>query len=487
MDEVTAALPPFQEAVGPADEELAAGFLADAPRDGAAERRIDARAQRLIEAIRAKIGGLGGFEDFLHAFSLSTKEGLSLMVLAEALLRVPDAATADRLIEDKLATGEWSSHHVKSSALLVSASAWTLGMTARIIHPGEPPDWILESLIKRLGIPAVRAATRQGMRLLGSHFVLGQTIEEALQRARTQPTLRYSFDRQVEDARTLADAELYFASYAHAIDAIAASAVDIADRPGISVKLSALHPRFEAVSRHRVLTELVPRALELAHKARDLDLDFTVDAEEADRLELTLDVFAAMLADASLRGWEGFGLAVQAYQKRAPAVIDWLNETASRLRRRLTVRLVKGAYWDTEIKRAQERGLADYPVFTRKAMTDLCYAACTRKLLAARPRLYPQFATHNALTVASVIEDAGGVEGYEFQRLHGMGGVLYQLLLAADTEAACRIYAPVGGHRDLLAYLVRRLLENGANSSFVYAAADPAVPLSAILERPHSS
>ncbi len=476
--------PLFSAPYAPPDEAIAPGLLREATRASDAERRIDAYARRLIEGIRARAGGLGGIEDFLHAYSLSTKEGLALMVLAEALLRVPDAATADRLIEDKLATGDWSSHHVKSSALLVSASAWTLGVTARIIHPGETPDSILESLIKRLGIPAVRAATRQGMRLLGSHFVLGQTIEEALQRARTQPTLRYSFDMLGEGARTAADAERYFASYAHAIDAIAASAGDSANRPGISVKLSALHPRFEAVSRHRVLTELVPRVLELARKARDLDLNFTVDAEEADRLELTLDVIAAVLADASLRGWDGFGLAVQAYQKRAPAVIDWLDEAARRLRRRLTVRLVKGAYWDTEIKRAQERGLSDYPVFTRKAVTDLCYAACTRKLLAARPRLYPQFATHNALTVASVIEDAGGVEGYEFQRLHGMGEVLYQLLLADHPEAACRIYAPVGGHRDLLAYLVRRLLENGANSSFVSVAADPAVPIASILERP---
>src|SRR5215813_10655980 len=476
--------PLFSAPYAPPDEAIAPGLLREATRAGDAERRIDAYARRLIEGIRARAGGLGGIEDFLHAYSLSTKEGLALMVLAEALLRVPDAVTADRLIEDKLSTGDWSSHHVKSSALLVSASAWTLGVTARIIHPGETPDSILESLIKRLGIPAVRAATRQAMRLLGSHFVLGQTIEEALERARMQPTLRYSFDMLGEGARTAADAERYFASYAHAIDAIAASAGDMADRPGISVKLSALHPRFEAVSRHRVLTELAPRALELARKARDLDLDFTVDAEEADRLELTLEVVATMLADASLRGWEGFGLAVQAYQKRAPAVIDWLDETASRLRRRLTVRLVKGAYWDTEIKRAQERGLADYPVFTRKAMTDLCYAACTRELLAARPRLYPQFATHNALTVASVIEDAGGVEGYEFQRLHGMGEVLYQLLLADHPEARCRIYAPVGGHRDLLAYLVRRLLENGANSSFVSVAADPAVPIASILERP---
>jgi RHH-type proline utilization regulon transcriptional repressor/proline dehydrogenase/delta 1-pyrroline-5-carboxylate dehydrogenase len=289
-----------------------------------------------------------------------------------------------------------------------------------------------------------------------------------------------------EGARTRADAERYFAAYAHAIDAIATNGGEAASRPGISVKLSALHPRFEAISRGLVLSELVPKALELARKARAHRLNFTIDAEEADRLELTLDVMAAVLADSSLRGWDGFGLAVQAYQKRAPAVIDWLDDIAKSLGRRLTVRLVKGAYWDTEIKRAQERGLADYPVFTRKAMTDLCYAACTRKLLVARPRLYPQFATHNALTVASVIEDAGGVEGYEFQRLHGMGEVLYQLLLADYPKAACRVYAPVGGHRDLLAYLVRRLLENGANSSFVSVAADPAVPVASILERPQN-
>jgi RHH-type transcriptional regulator, proline utilization regulon repressor / proline dehydrogenase / delta 1-pyrroline-5-carboxylate dehydrogenase len=477
--------PLFSAAYAPPDEAIAAALLDEAARASDAERRIDAYARRLVEGIRARAGGLGGVEDFLHAYSLSTKEGLALMVLAEALLRVPDAATADRLIEDKLATGEWSSHHVKSSALLVSASAWTLGITARIIHPGETPDTILESLIKRLGIPAVRAATRQAMRLLASHFVLGQTIEEALERARDQRALRYSFDMLGEGARTRADAERYFASYAHAIEAIGLHATD-ANRAAISVKLSALHPRFEAVSRDLVLTELVPKVLELARKARDCGLDLTVDAEEADRLELTLDVIAAVLAETSLRGWDGFGLAVQAYQKRAPAVIEWLDETASRLRCRLAVRLVKGAYWDTEIKRAQERGLAGYPVFTRKAMTDLCYTACTRKLLAKRPRLYPQFATHNALTVASVIEDAGGVEGYEFQRLYGMGEVLYQLLLADYPRAVCRIYAPVGGHRDLLAYLVRRLLENGANSSFVSVAADPAVPVASILERPQN-
>jgi RHH-type transcriptional regulator, proline utilization regulon repressor / proline dehydrogenase / delta 1-pyrroline-5-carboxylate dehydrogenase len=485
---VTRSERPFSAPYAPPDETVAAQLLAETPRAAAAEHRIDARAARLIGGIRAQVGGLGGIEDFLHAYSLSTKEGLALMVLAEALLRVPDAATADRLIEDKLATGDWSTHEVRSNAFLVSASAWTLGITARIIQPGETPDTILESLIKRLGLPAVRTATRQAMRLLGSHFVLGQTIDEALDRAGRHRELRYSFDMLGEGARTAADAGRYLDAYAAAIAAIGASAGDgaLPNRPGISVKLSALHPRFEAVSRTRVLAELVPKLLELARKARDHDLNFTIDAEEADRLELTLDVIAAVLADSSLRGWEGFGLAVQAYQKRASAVIDWLAEEAHALGRRLMVRLVKGAYWDSEVKRAQERGLPDYPVFTRKAMTDLSYLHCTRKLLAARPQLYPQFATHNALTVASVIEDAGGVEGYEFQRLHGMGEVLYETLRRELPTAAVRVYAPVGGHRDLLAYLVRRLLENGANSSFVAVAADPSVPVETILRRPQS-
>jgi len=488
MNAPAAALPPFRAPFAPPDDELAANLLADASRDGAAEARIDARAKKLVEAIRARAGGLGGVEEFLHAYSLSTKEGLALMVLAEALLRVPDSATADRLIEDKLAAGRWLDGDVKSTALLVSASAWTLGIAARVIHPGETPETILDNIARRLGLPAVRAATRQAMRLLGSHFVLGQTIDEALQRARGHCEFRYSFDMLGEGARTAADADKYFDAYARAIAAIGAQAGNAAlpQRPGISVKLSALHPRYEAISRQRVLEELTPRVIELARMARDRDLQFTVDAEEADRLELSLDIIAAALGDASLTDWDGFGLAVQAYQKRALAVIDWVEAIAAASRRRLTVRLVKGAYWDTEIKRAQERGLVDYPVFTRKAMTDLCYMASVKRLLAARDRLYPQFATHNALTVASVIEDAGGVEGFEFQRLYGMGEALYDALLAELPDAACRVYAPVGSHRDLLAYLVRRLLENGANSSFVSVAADPSVPIADILRRPQS-
>jgi len=335
--------------------------LAAADRPGGAEARIDARARRLIEAIRARIGGLGGVEDFLHAYALSTKEGLALMMLAEALLRVPDTETADRLIEDKLKAGDWAHRDARSAALLVSASAWTLGLTARIIHPGETPEGIVASLLKRLGLPAVRAATRQAMRLLGSHFVLGQTIAEALTRAGSHREFLYSFDMLGEAARTRKDAERYFGSYAKAIDAIGKSAGNEAlpKRPGISVKLSALHPRYEPLSRDRVLKELVPKLLELARLAKAHELNFTVDAEEADRLELSLDVITAVLRDPSLSGWDGFGMAVQAYQKRAGALIDWIGDAADALDRRLMVRLVKGAYWDTEIKRAQERGLVD--------------------------------------------------------------------------------------------------------------------------------
>src|SRR6185369_8818498 len=478
----------FSAPYAPPDETVAAHLLKGAARARAAERWIDAYATSLIEGIRDRTGGLGGIEDFLHAYSLSTKEGLALMVLAEALLRVPDAATADRLIEDKLKAGDWAHHEARSTSLLVSASAWTLGVTARVIHPGETPEGIVDTLVKRLGLPAVRTATRQAMRLLGSHFVLGQTIEEALSRAGSHREFLYSFDMLGEGARTDADAQRYFESYANAIDEIGKAAGNevLPKRPGISVKLSALHPRYEALSHDRVLEELTPKVLELAQLAKRHELNFTVDAEEADRLELSLDVIAAVLRDSSLAKWDGFGLAIQAYQKRAGAAIDWVVEAAGALDRRLMVRLVKGAYWDTEVKRAQERGLIDYPVYTRKAMTDLCYLDCVRKLLVARPRVYSQFATHNALTVACIIEDAGGTTGYEFQRLHGMGEALYAALLDELPDLTCRVYAPVGGYSDLLAYLVRRLLENGANSSFVSVAADPAVPVESILRRPQS-
>jgi RHH-type proline utilization regulon transcriptional repressor/proline dehydrogenase/delta 1-pyrroline-5-carboxylate dehydrogenase len=479
-------LPPFEAPYAPDDGAIAARLLETARLSAEQEKRIDRTATRLIEAIRASDDRLGGVEDMLREFALSTKEGLALMVLAEALLRVPDTRTADQFIEDKLGQGDFVHHETKSSAFLVNASAWALGMSARVIQPGETPQGTIGRLAKRLGVPAVRAATRQAMRLMGSHFVLGETIESALARAQSATAPRYSFDMLGEGARTAADAERYFNSYASAIEAIGRTAGDrpLPDRPGISVKLSALHPRFEASGRERVMTELVPRLIDLSRRAKAYDLNFTVDAEEADRLELSLEVIAAALGDASLKGWHGFGLAIQAYQKRAEAVIDHTDELARRLNRRIMVRLVKGAYWDTEIKRAQERGLDGYPVFTRKAMTDLNYIACTRKLLALRPRIFPQFATHNALTVATVLELAGADTGFEFQRLHGMGEALYAQLGEDRPALAYRTYAPVGSHRDLLAYLVRRLLENGANSSFVAIAADDTVPVTTLLRRP---
>jgi RHH-type transcriptional regulator, proline utilization regulon repressor / proline dehydrogenase / delta 1-pyrroline-5-carboxylate dehydrogenase len=481
-------LPPFSAPYAPDDVALAGRLLGAAKLGEAQEARIDLTARRLIEAIRANDDPLGGVEDMLREFALSTKEGLALMVLAEALLRVPDARTADQFIEDKLAQGDFVHHETKSTAFLVNASAWALGVSARVIQPGETPQGTIGRLTKRLGAPAVRAATRQAMRLMGSHFVLGETIEAALERARPRQAhhQRYSFDMLGEGARTAEDAARYFEAYASAIEAIghAAGANPLPDRPGISVKLSALHPRFEAVSRVRVMNKLVPLLVELAHRAKSFDLNFTVDAEEADRLELSLDVIAAGFADASLDGWDGFGLAIQAYQKRASDVIDYVDGLARRQNRKMMLRLVKGAYWDTEIKRAQERGLDGYPVFTRKAMTDLNYVACARKLLALRPRIFPQFATHNALTVATILELAGDSGGFEFQRLHGMGEALYAQLSEDRPDIACRTYAPVGSHRDLLAYLVRRLLENGANSSFVAQAADNNVPVDTLLRRP---
>jgi len=480
--------PPFSAPYAPDDAALAAGLLARGDLKPEQEQRIDRTATRLIEAIRSQDDPLGGVEDMLREFALSTREGLALMVLAEALLRVPDARTADRFIEDKLGEGDFVHHETKSSAFLVNASAWALGMSSRVIQPGETPQGTIGRLVKRIGAPAVRAATRQAMRLMGSHFVLGETIEAALARARSQSARppRYSFDMLGEGARTKEDAGRYFNAYASAIEAIGRSAGErpLPDRPGISVKLSALHPRFEAVSHGRVMNELVPQLVELARRAKSFDLNFTVDAEEADRLELSLDVIAATLGKAALAGWDGFGLAIQAYQKRAADVIDYVDALARAHDRCLMVRLVKGAYWDTEIKRAQERGLDGYPVFTRKAMTDLNYATCARKLLAMRPRLFPQFATHNALTVATVLELAGGEDDFEFQRLHGMGEALYARLSEDRPRLAYRTYAPVGSHRDLLAYLVRRFLENGANSSFVALAADDQVPIKTLLRRP---
>ncbi len=485
----TPMLAPFRAPYAPADKQLVAALLKEAVLNEDIEKRTDQRASGYIADMRSAQAGLGGVEDFMREFGLTTREGLAMMVLAEALLRVPDAGTADKLIEDKLAAARFDdpSGH-KSDTWLVSASSWALGVTSRLLHPGDTPQSILSSLVKRMGMPTVRMATRKAMQLLGHQFVLGETIHKAMERAKAQETkgYRYSYDMLGEGARTAADAERYFHSYANAIEAIGTGAGDkqLPDRPGISVKLSALHPRYEAVNGERVRTELLPRLRDLARMAREHNLNFTVDAEEADRLEISLDVIGALLEDPVTEGWDGFGLAVQAYQKRSVAVIDWLVEAARKTGRRLMVRLVKGAYWDTEIKLAQEEGAAGYPVFTRKAATDLSYLCCAKRMLAARDVLYPQFATHNALTVAQIIELAdGSPDGYEFQRLHGMGESLFKSVCERD-RFPCRIYAPVGGHKDLLAYLVRRLLENGANSSFVTIVGDSSVSVGELLKRP---
>ncbi|QGM45578.1 bifunctional proline dehydrogenase/L-glutamate gamma-semialdehyde dehydrogenase PutA [Methylocystis heyeri] len=470
-------LPPFSAPYAPPDEELAAVLLAGAPKPSLAAE-TQRLGRELLSAMRAAHSDIGGVEDFLHEFSLSSREGLAVMALAESLLRVPDDATLDRLLADRLSAGEFDRHKAHSETLLTQACAFALGLSTRLIAAEESPSAIAADLARRLGAPALRLAARQAMRVMGSHFVFGETIDAALERARGRGL--HSFDMLGEAARMAEDAERYFSAYAEAIRAIGAS--DAARDAGISVKLSALHPRYEAISRERVLKELTPRLLELARLAKSEGVQLTVDAEEADRLELSLEVFARALSDGSLVGWNGFGLAVQAYQKRAAAVIDYAAALAESRSRRLNVRLVKGAYWDSEIKRAQERGLPDYPVFTRKAMTDINYLACARRLFDA-PRLYPQFATHNALTVASILAEADR-RPFEFQRLHGMGEALSE---ATRERFAIpwRVYAPVGPHRDLLAYLVRRLIENGANSSFVARAADPATPPEVLLADPY--
>ena len=486
-------LPRFHAPYYGDDDRLIRQFAARLSFTASQDQAIDRRAGAMIEAIRDNSGSVGGVEDFLREYGLSTREGLALMVLAEALLRVPDSLTQDKLIEDKLKEGGWSEHEAQADSWFVHASAWALGMSARVIRPGETPEGVLRSLVKRVGLPTVRSATKQAMRFLGHHFVLGETIRDALARAAKseEKGYRHSFDMLGEGARTAEDAERYFQSYAAAIEAIGSwseknnRSRGLPDRMGISVKLSALHPRYLATHHARVMTELVPSLLKLAQMAKKYQLNFTVDAEEADRLELSLDVIAAVFADPSLADWDGFGLAIQAYQKRASHVIDHIDQLCATLGRRMMVRLVKGAYWDTEVKRAQERGLEDYPVWTRKQATDMAYLACAAQMLAKRARIFPQFATHNALTVSTILELAGPDRtGFEFQRLHGMGEALYNNLLDSNDRIACRIYAPVGGYRDLLAYLVRRLLENGANSSFVAVAGDKTIPVEALLARP---
>jgi len=448
-----------------------------------ARRRVEAAAAALVEGVRARRARLGDLDTFLTEYRLSTEEGVVLMCLAEALLRIPDSATADRLIRDRVGSADWAGHLGRSESLFVNASTWALMLGGRLVRLDEG---VLGRMAAKVGEPVVREALIGAMRIMGRQFVMGRTIGEALERAQAAERRgwRHSYDMLGEAARTAADAERHFAAYAEAIAAIgqAAAAAGPEAGAGISVKLSALHPRFEPAQAERVAAELAPRLIALCRQAQGVNIGLTVDAEECDRLEPMLDAIELAAADPGLAGWDGFGLALQAYQKRAWPLAGWVIDLARRTGRRLMVRLVKGAYWDSEIKRAQERGLACYPVFTRKAATDVSYLACARLLLQAGDRIFPQFATHNAHTVAALAELAGGRSGWEYQRLHGMGEALYDQVVAEGGR--CRVYAPVGSHEDLLPYLVRRLLENGANTSFVNRIADRAEPVAAIVADP---
>ncbi|HSS65954.1 MAG TPA: bifunctional proline dehydrogenase/L-glutamate gamma-semialdehyde dehydrogenase PutA [Gammaproteobacteria bacterium] len=459
--------------------------------DPDARNRIQTTARTLVEAVRAR--AKGGIDAFLHEYGLSTQEGVMLMCIAEALLRIPDDETQEALIRDKISAANWDRHLGHSDSVFVNASTWALMLTGRVVAMrgirGQSAGSVLRRLVARVGEPVIREAVNQAMRIMGRQFVMGRTIDEALERAKAfeKRGYRYSYDMLGEAARTMDDADRFFDSYKAAISAIGevARAKGIVEGPGISVKLSALHPRYELWNERRVMDELVPRIQALARLAAEQDIGLNIDAEEAARLDISLDVIEAVSGSKELRGWNGLGVVVQSYQKRAPFIIDWLADLARRHERRLMVRLVKGAYWDAEIKLSQELALAGYPVFTRKVNTDVCYLACARKLIAGSDVFYPQFATHNAHTIAAVLEFAGNRRDFEFQRLHGMGEELYEEVVEkADIGTPCRIYAPVGEHEDLLAYLVRRLLENGANSSFVNRIQDEDLPVEEIIADP---
>ena len=448
---------------------------------------ISTRAIDLVRTVRDR-SDVQMLEVFLSEYGLSTQEGVALMCLAEALLRVPDAPTMDDLIHDKIAPHDWSSHSGGSNSVFVNASTWALMLTGRVLDDSDVGiEGALRAMIRRLGEPVIRKAVSAAMREMGEHFVLGRSIDEAMRRGRdfTRKGYLYSFDMLGEAARTENDALRYHRAYADAIASLgaAATAADSDGNHGISVKLSALHPRYEAGQKDTMLPVVAQRLLSLALAARDARIGLNVDAEESDRLDLSLDVIEQVLSDPRLVGWKGMGVVVQAYGSRAAFVIDWLYALAERIDRRIMVRLVKGAYWDTEIKRAQVLGLAGYPVFTRKPNTDVSYIACAKKLLGMTDRIYPQFATHNAHSVAAVLAMAGDRESFEFQRLHGMGEALHETV--RETEGTrCRIYAPVGAHSDLLAYLVRRLLENGANSSFVHQIVNKTIEAEDIVHDP---
>jgi RHH-type proline utilization regulon transcriptional repressor/proline dehydrogenase/delta 1-pyrroline-5-carboxylate dehydrogenase len=461
------------------------------PRDAA---QVLKTARRLVTSVRDRRRQLSGLDAFMGQYDLSSQEGVALMCLAEALLRIPDAETADRLIADKLGMADFAEHLGTSESLFVNAATWGLMLTGRIVRTVEPDHEGLANAfgraVGRLGEPVIRAALKQAMRILGQQFVMGRTIEEALERAGSDAgrAYRYSFDMLGEAALTTADARRYLDAYAEAISAVGRSrlrtdASESAAAPSVSVKLSALCPRFDVAQSARSVEELSERLLVLAKLAKSESIALTVDAEEADRLALTLTIFENVFTSRALGAWTGLGLAVQAYQKRAIHVIEWLEHLAAGIGRTIPVRLVKGAYWDTEIKRAQEQGLASYPVFTRKSSTDVSYLACARRLLEASPHLYAQLATHNAHTVAWVLRAAGDT-AFEFQRLHGMGDALYAVLGAEREPRPCRVYAPVGSHEELLPYLVRRLLENGANTSFVNRIVDEDASVDEIVEDP---
>ncbi len=466
-------------------------LIAQAALSSADRARIHAAATDLVTDIRASADP-GLMEVFLAEYGLSTDEGIALMCLAEALLRVPDADTMEDLIEDKIAPSDWGKHLGHSTSSLVNASTWALMLTGRVLDDEKPGlTGALRGVVKRLGEPVIRTAVARAMREMGRQFVLGETIDKAMARADGMQAkgFTYSYDMLGEAARTEADAKHYHLAYSRAISAIAQHCrhATVAENPGISVKLSALHPRYEVAQAERVMTELVPRVRSLAILAKSAGMGFNIDAEEADRLALSLDVIEAVLSEPALADWDGFGVVVQAYGKRCGLTIDALYDMAQRHDRKIMVRLVKGAYWDAEIKRAQVQGLPDFPVFTAKAHTDISYIANARKLLTLTDRLYPQFATHNAHTVAAVLDLADTMgrtpADFEFQRLHGMGEVLHTNVLRAQ-GTHCRIYAPVGAHEDLLAYLVRRLLENGANSSFVNQIVDEDVPAAIVAADP---
>jgi RHH-type proline utilization regulon transcriptional repressor/proline dehydrogenase/delta 1-pyrroline-5-carboxylate dehydrogenase len=479
-----------------ADEKIVVTELLAAVSQDAADRQaLLHNAIALVERCRARSDEAGTLDAFLQEFGLSNREGIALMCLAEALLRVPDEATADRLIAEKIHSGDWGAHKGKSASAFVNASVWGLMLTGRVLRLDDAvtrdTDGWVRRLVAHLGEPVVRQAVLQAMRIMGGQYVLGRNIEEGLRRgvADNPRGTRFSFDMLGEGARTAEDAGRYFQDYLSAIKAIgrrrqSAGELRVEQADGISVKLSALHPRYSFRQKRRVMVELLPLLTALARECKLLDIGLNIDAEECARLDLSMDLFQALATDPELGNWDGLGFVLQAYQKRAPAVARWLVALAQQQKRRFMVRLVKGAYWDSEIKHAQEQGVADYPVYTRKCHTDLCYEVCAGILLSAPEQIYPQFATHNAHTVATVLGLAGQGQAFEFQRLHGMGQLLYDELRAQRPDIPLRVYAPIGSHRDLLPYLVRRLLENGANSSFVNRFMDATVPADRLIRDP---